>query len=98
MSEYLDSGHDNENECHAHKYLSRPLLNLLEKTTVPVILDLGCGNGSLAKALIEKGYNVYGTDASTKGIEVAQRRYPDRFAVQNLECDDLPNQLCQIKF
>jgi 2-polyprenyl-3-methyl-5-hydroxy-6-metoxy-1,4-benzoquinol methylase len=98
MSEYIDSGHDNENESHAHRYLSRPLVNFLEKTTDPVILDLGCGNGSLAKALIEKGYNVYGTDASSKGIDIAQRHHPDRFAVQNLESDNLPNQLSQIKF
>lgn len=98
MSDYRDYGFENDNSTHAHEYLLKPLLNLLGDNDSSFILDLGCGNGSLAKALIEKGYNVYGTDASSKGIEVAQRRYPERFAVQNLESDDLPNQLSKIKF
>ena len=98
MSEYLDYGFENDRLTHAYSYLMHPLLNLLEDNHDRVILDLGCGNGSLAKVLIEKGYIVYGTDASEKGIKIAGKEHPERFAVQNLESDDLPPQFRQLKF
>jgi len=34
-----------------------------------------CGNGWLASLLISKGFNVYGTDASTSGIDIARKKF-----------------------
>lgn len=98
MSEYLDLRSEDDNETFIHNYLFRPLQNLLGKNHSLLILDLGCGIGSLTKQLIDKGYDIYGTDASEKGIEIARRDYPDRFAVQNLESHDLPKQFSNLEF
>lgn len=40
-----------------------------------VILDYGCGNGSIAISLIKEGYDVYGVDASVSGIRNANNEY-----------------------
>ena len=62
------------------------------------ILDLGCGNGHLANYLINAGFNVYGTDASKKGIAIARNKHPDRFFVQDLSTGDIPKELKDLKF
>lgn len=98
MSEYIDFGFENAAASHSHTYLLKPLLAMLDKDKKQTILDLGCGNGALTRRLIKAGYNIYGTDASEKGIAIARQLYPDRFAVQNLESDDLPPELHGIKF
>ena len=36
------------------------------------ILDVGCGNGIIARALGKNGFNVYGIDVSEKAIEKAR--------------------------
>lgn len=41
------------------------------------ILDLGCGNGALTKALQDKGYMVKGLDASKELLDIARKNYPD---------------------
>jgi 2-polyprenyl-6-hydroxyphenyl methylase/3-demethylubiquinone-9 3-methyltransferase len=40
------------------------------------VFDLGCGNGSVAAALIRDGYDICGVDPSTEGIARAQEAYP----------------------
>lgn len=41
------------------------------------IVDLGCGSGIWAKALLEAGFHVTGLDHSPAMIEIAQRRAPE---------------------
>lgn len=41
------------------------------------LIDLGCGNGALTKALQEKGFRVIGMDSSEELLETARRKYPD---------------------
>jgi 2-polyprenyl-3-methyl-5-hydroxy-6-metoxy-1,4-benzoquinol methylase len=41
---------------------------------------------------------VYGTDASPSGIEIAKKKNPQRFFLQDLEKDDLPEELQNIGF
>ena len=55
------------------------------------VLDLGCGNGSLAAALAARGFDVTGVDASESGIAVAKTAHPgDRIAFHVGSCyDDL---------
>lgn len=40
------------------------------------VFDLGCGNGSVAALLTEKGYEVAGVDPSAEGIAQAHAVYP----------------------
>lgn len=98
MSTYKDYGYTSaENVC-AHSYLAGSLLSLLNKEKNKTLLDVGCGNGSMANFLIEQGYNVYGTDASLTGISQARIKYPERFFLQDLTKDELPNELSSIGF
>ena len=98
MADYKDYGYQNSDKTHAFNYLQQPLLNLLGKPGGRRILDLGCGNGYLVNLLISAGYDAYGTDASEKGIAIAQKTNPGRFFVQDLSTDGLPEGLQKIKF
>lgn len=98
MSSYRDYGFQNANSCHAHFYLYQPLLYFLKEIPQAKILDLGCGNGSLVNWLLEQGFDAYGTDASEKGICIANKQHPGRFYVQDLSKDHLPQQLQSIVF
>src|ERR1700754_358727 len=98
MSDYKDYGFDNSNITHNFRYLQQPMLDLLDKAKNQCILDLGCGNGYFANYLISIGYNVYGTDASEKGVAIAQKTNPDRFFVQDLSTGKLPAELQDLKF
>lgn len=44
------------------------------------VLELGCGHGVIAKALIDEGFEVYGVDASKRMIEAFRKRFPDAHA------------------
>jgi 2-polyprenyl-3-methyl-5-hydroxy-6-metoxy-1,4-benzoquinol methylase len=44
------------------------------------------------------GYDVYGTDASESGIAIAKTKYPERFFIQDLSKDDLPEEINNIVF
>ncbi len=98
MADYHDYGFHSDGPTHNFGYQLNDLIGLLDKTKNKHILDLGCGNGYLVNYLIEQGYNVYGTDASEKGIAIAQIKNPDRFFVQDLSSDMLPEQLQNIPF
>lgn len=98
MSSYKDYGYFNSESCYAHSYLAPAILKLLDKTKNKVILDVGCGNGSLATFLLAEGFNVYGIDASESGIEIANKNHPGRFFVQDLSTDEVPEEISNIKF
>ncbi|MNJ97600.1 putative S-adenosylmethionine-dependent methyltransferase [compost metagenome] len=91
MSEYKDYGYETHTADHTQNYIWQPLLAMLQ--TKSTILDLGCGNGALANELIAKDFDIYGTDASEKGIYQANKINPGRFFVQDLSSDDLPTEL-----
>ncbi|SOD18598.1 class I SAM-dependent methyltransferase [Pedobacter xixiisoli] len=95
MSEYKDYGYDTHTADHTQNYIWEPLLQMLQHEKI--ILDLGCGNGALANELITKGFKVYGTDASLKGIYQANKINPGYFFVQDLSSDDLPAELLDKK-
>jgi len=98
MSDYKDYGFQNNTMTHNFNYILQPLLNMLDKDKNRCILDLGCGNGYLVNHLIKLGYNAYGTDASAKGIKIAQQENADRFFVQDLSTGKLPVQLQGLSF
>jgi 2-polyprenyl-3-methyl-5-hydroxy-6-metoxy-1,4-benzoquinol methylase len=98
MTDYRDYGFHSEGPTHNFSYQLSALLSLIDKTKNKCILDLGCGNGYLVNYLIEQGYNAYGTDASEKGIAIAQKTNADHFYVQDLSSGTLPLQLQSIQF
>ena len=55
------------------------------------VVDLGCGSGIWAGALIEHGYDVYGIDLSPAMIRICKARVPEgRFRAASLLSADLP--------
>lgn len=53
------------------------VMNLLTKEEGSLLVDLGCGNGTLTKKLADRGYRVIGIDASDDMISLAKTEYPD---------------------
>lgn len=98
MGSYKDYGFTSESNACSHAYLIDSILPFLSKDRNKTILDVGCGNGSMAGYFISKGFNVYGTDASLSGINHARKKYPNRFFLQDLSSDGLPAELEGIKF
>lgn len=80
MSEYKDYEWNSDEFTNAHAIFMEPILLMLPTDGSP-ILDVGCGNGSFANYLISRGYNVYGTDASLSGIEIANKKTTNHFFV-----------------
>lgn len=97
MADYQDYNWENDALTDAHNCFMIPIINMLPTDGSP-ILDIGCGNGSFANYLIEKGFNVYGTDASETGVNIANKKNPGRFFIQDLSVDELPEELKGIKF
>ncbi len=97
-STYSDYGFTDSQQIYSNDYLLKAIAPLLDPRRNTCILDIGCGNGWIASELIQRGYNVYGTDASPTGIQYARQRYPDRFFLQDLTTDDLPDGLKHFHF
>ncbi|MGA7750993.1 MAG: class I SAM-dependent methyltransferase [Gallionella sp.] len=58
-------------------YRVLPLLEkVLRERGCQKILDMGCGNGSLTGALMQRGFQIAGIDGSLSGIEIARSRWP----------------------
>ena len=74
--------YEDANQTCAHRYLMPAALKILNEERErrgggPLrIFDLGCGNGSVANDLAQRGYTVKGVDASEEGIEQAKRAFP----------------------
>jgi 2-polyprenyl-3-methyl-5-hydroxy-6-metoxy-1,4-benzoquinol methylase len=81
----------------SHSYL-KPIVDGLIKD-VPAgstVLDMGCGNGSFLSLYRDRGWNLFGTDFSPTGIEIARNNYPDiKFILGDSQtsADDLLNQV-----
>jgi 2-polyprenyl-6-hydroxyphenyl methylase/3-demethylubiquinone-9 3-methyltransferase len=78
---------------HSHGYLLPALLDLLVSMNLAPeqhrIFELGCGNGSLADQLAQRGFDMTGVDPSEEGIAQANRTYPDLKLYQGSAYDDL---------
>jgi len=89
VAEYLYA--DQHSSC-AHAYLIPALLRVLEDLNQlngsKKLFDLGCGNGAVARKLIEAGYQVTGVDPSQEGIRQAAGIPGARLEVGSSE-DDL---------
>ena len=61
---------------HTNAYLSGPIIAYLKRIGAKKVLDLGCGNGALARDLSELGMEVVGIDPSESGIENCRKAVP----------------------
>ena len=84
-------------EGFAHSYLLPILMDCLLECSGPV-LDLGCGNGWIARRLLDAGIDVYGVDASISGVEIANGLAPGRFFQLDVQSGQLPVELDSISF
>lgn len=73
--------YSNAKTNHSHRILLEPIFAELDaffsNGRSRRIFDLGCGNGSVAHLLTEKGFEVSGIDPSTEGIAQANSAFPD---------------------
>lgn len=58
-------------------YLYLPIIREIEKRNPKRVLDIGCGNGSLAIELAARGISVTGIDADENGIRLAKEQAGD---------------------
>lgn len=96
-SEYKEYGWSDDQPKSYHADLMKNIIDMLPCDGTP-ILDIGCGNGFIANTLINAGYNVYGIDASRKGIEIANRKNKGRFYVNDVVSASLPEEIRNIQF
>jgi 2-polyprenyl-6-hydroxyphenyl methylase/3-demethylubiquinone-9 3-methyltransferase len=78
---------------HAHGYLLPALSAIVDALEIRSanrrIFDLGCGNGSVAQWLTQRGFDVTGVDPSTEGIGHAKRCRPNLKLHEGSAYDDL---------
>lgn len=78
---YQDYGYRHGEQTHAHSYIAPHIVEIVERLRPNRLIDLGCGNGSLA-AKFGVDREIVGVDASKSGIEIAARLHPSvRFEV-----------------
>ncbi len=77
--------------CHAYVL---PVLQSLCRKLEPHsrVLDVGCGNGALAKEFSKMGHQVVGIDMASKGVNIARDYCPEgRFEVLPADENLVPN-------
>lgn len=84
---YKDYGYPDDAPCH----MLEKILPAIKRMVGPLpagsrILDIGCGNGSLAARFLAAGMHVVGVDLSESGIALARAKHPTgRFEVLSAE-------------
>jgi 2-polyprenyl-6-hydroxyphenyl methylase/3-demethylubiquinone-9 3-methyltransferase len=83
----------NAEHTEAHDFLlptvGKLIRQLEQKNVERRVLDLGCGNGSVANWLSSREWDVVGVDPSLEGISQANFRYPHLLLEQGSAYDDL---------
>jgi len=77
--------YQNQNPGGAKSYILPALVELLLKKNISGrILDIGCGNGSVARKLEKHGFEVWGCEWDPQGVAIASQEKPDRFLCWDL--------------
>lgn len=80
-----------ESGCANFHQLVLPLLeNVLREQGCLRVLDIGCGNGALTGALMQRGFQMVGIDGSLSGIEIARSHWPSITFEKVDICQPLP--------
>jgi 2-polyprenyl-6-hydroxyphenyl methylase/3-demethylubiquinone-9 3-methyltransferase len=77
----------------SHAFLLPAVLRVLDDLDLPPnrrrMFELGCGNGSVARELTQRGWDVTGVAPSAEGIVQARERYPQMTLETGSAYDDL---------
>lgn len=76
----------------SHRYLLPAVLEILNKVSGKEdrrIFELGCGNGSVANALTDSGFDITGVDPSSQAVHYANSCYPALKIFQDSAYQDL---------
>lgn len=80
----------------SHEILLPAIESLCDQLSLPDgerrLFELGCGNGSVANALTQRGWDVTGVDPSVEGVAQARAAYPDLKLDTGSAYDDLAGQ------
>jgi len=57
----------------SYRYNAQTILQICEELGAKRVLDLGCGNGALARLLSQAGFQVTACDVDRRGIEIASQ-------------------------
>jgi len=57
-------------------YITPEVLRILRRLKVSRVCDLGSGNGALAGALRDAGFQAAGVEYDKQGVEIARQNYP----------------------
>ena len=78
---------------HSHDYLLPRVIRLLDSLNLTDenkrLFELGCGNGSVANVMSQRGWDITGVDPSDEGIKQARMAYPDLKLAMVSAYDDL---------
>ncbi|KAA6183958.1 class I SAM-dependent methyltransferase [Thiohalocapsa marina] len=78
---------------HHHAYLLPTVFKALDALALPAgeqrLFELGCGNGSVAQVLSQRGWEVTGVDPSVEGIAQAKAAFPELKLDNGSAYDDL---------
>lgn len=74
MKDSVESyGWDSKEEPCSQQYIEPAIIEILKALGASSVLDLGCGNGALARQLSSEGFDTVGCDADEEGIEIANK-------------------------
>lgn len=74
----------------AEELETRLLLKMLRPAKTDAVLDVGCGTGTAALAMLEKGLHVTGIDPSTSILKIARKKLGGRVDLHRGVAEDLP--------
>lgn len=83
-----DFGWSDAAEPESGGYVAPAVIAELSRRGAHRVLDLGCGVGTLCAELNASGFEVLGTDADARGLEIARGRHPGiRFQLADVRDD-----------
>jgi 2-polyprenyl-3-methyl-5-hydroxy-6-metoxy-1,4-benzoquinol methylase len=81
----------------SYRYNAQRILHICKELGARRVLDLGCGNGALARALSRAGFQVTACDVDRRGIEIASQ-VPSGVKFLQLGAYDDPSELNESDF
>ncbi len=82
----------------SYRYNQPRILQICKKLNGRRILDLGCGNGALARSLAAKGFDLTACDVDHRGIELAQAHNKENVKFKVLSAYDDPSEIGEHDF
>ena len=75
----------NKSRPHTGLYLKNKIVKLCNRFKAKHIIDIGCGNGYIAKALIDRGFNLTCVEPSDSGFRNASELLPETNILKSTE-------------